>query len=396
MNNKKLAFVIIFFSFISGLIWSYFMIWILWKLPDITSSIWNFWEKIINNVTEKNVSITDLQSQVTKLAKNISPSVVSIIIKKDLVVYKSDPWGFFQTPVWKEKKRVWGWSWFFVRKDWTIITNKHVVSDDNAEYTVITSDWKEFDAKVLAKDPLTDLAIIKIIPNIPTDLDNIKVLEFLDENTTTNIWEFVLAIWNALAEFQNTVTFWIISWKWRSIEASTSSDWTQVEKLSWLLQTDTAINPGNSWWPLINLDWKVVAINTAIAGNSQNLWFAIPLSTQKVNYILNSIDKTGEIKRAFVGISYIPLNRSLAKTLWLKVSYWDYIQDKEGSIVANSNADKAWLKWWDIITKVDNIKIDEKTHLSDIIQNKIPWDKINLEILRNWETRKISLELWEY
>ncbi|MDD4151730.1 MAG: hypothetical protein PHR68_03890, partial [Candidatus Gracilibacteria bacterium] len=92
MNNKKLAFVIIFFSFISGLIGSYFMIGILGKLPDITSSIGNFGEKIINNVTEKNVSITDLQSQVTKLAKNISPSVVSIIIKKDLVVYKSDPW----------------------------------------------------------------------------------------------------------------------------------------------------------------------------------------------------------------------------------------------------------------------------------------------------------------
>ncbi|MDD4151677.1 MAG: trypsin-like peptidase domain-containing protein, partial [Candidatus Gracilibacteria bacterium] len=346
--------------------------------------------------TEKNVSITDLQSQVTKLAKNISPSVVSIIIKKDLVVYKSDPWGFFQTPVGKEKQRVGGGSGFFVRKDGTIITNKHVVSDDNAEYTVITSDGKEFDAKVLAKDPITDLAIIKIIPNIPTDLDNIKVLEFLDENTTTNIGEFVLAIGNALAEFQNTVTFGIISGKGRSIEAATSSDGTQGEKLSGLLQTDTAINPGNSGGPLINLDGKVIAINTAIAGNSQNLGFAIPLSIQKVNYILNSIDKTGGIKRAFVGISYIPLNRSLAKTLGLKVSYGDYIQNKEGSIVKGSNAQKSGLKGGDIITKVDNIKIDEKTHLSDIIQNKIPGDKINLEILRNGETRKIVVELGEY
>lgn len=393
MNNKKIALTIIFFSLVSWFIGSYFMIYILWKMPEIESWVENLWNKIINNVTTKTISITDLESQLTKLAKSTSSSVVSIIIKKDLVVYKSDPFGFFQTPIWKEKKQVWWWSWFFVRKDWTILTNKHVVSDENAEYTVISSDWNEFDAKVLAKDPLTDLAVIKIEDS---DFDSSKIvpLGFLDENNPVNIWQFVMAIWNALAEFQNTVTFWIISWKWRSIEAG---DWEISERLSWLLQTDTAINPWNSGWPLINLDWRVLAINTAIAGNSQNLWFAIPLSNQKVNYILKSIDESWKIKRAFLWIQYIPLNENIAKMYNLSQTYWNYIPEKETSILAWSNAEKAGLKAWDIIIEVDNKKIDEKTNLSDFIQNKIPWDKISLKVLRlDWSIKKLSLTLWEY
>lgn len=397
MNHKKLAFVIIFFSLISGFIGSYFMIYILGKMPEITAGVESLWEKITNNITTKTVNLTDLQSQVTSLAKTASPSVVSIIIKKDLVVYQADPFGFFQTPVGKEKRQVWGGSGFFVRKDWTILTNKHVVADDNAEYTVITSDWKQMDAKILAKDPLTDLAVIKLVWASQSDLDKIIPLEFLDETNQSNIGQFVMAIWNALAEFQNTVTFWIISWKWRSIEASTSSDWTQVEKLSGLFQTDAAINPGNSGWPLINLDWKVMAINTAIAGNSQNLWFAIPLSKQKVDYILKSIDESGKIKRAFAWIQYIPLNADIAKAYNLGVSVWDYIPNKEWTIVAGSNAEKTWINQGDIIQEADWIKIDEKTNLSDIIQNKIPGDTIKLKVLRrDWSVENLSLTLWEY
>lgn len=397
MNHKKLAIYIIFFSLISGFIGSYFMIYILGKMPEITASVENLWEKITSNIITKTINLTDLQSQITSLAKTASPSVVSIIIKKDLVVYQADPFGFFQTPVGKEKRQVGGWSWFFVRKDGTILTNKHVVADDNADYTVITSDGKQFDAKVIAKDPLTDLAVIKLVWASQNDLDKIIPLEFLDEKNPVNIGQFVMAIWNALAEFQNTVTFWIISGKWRSIEASTSSDWTQSEKLSWLLQTDTAINPGNSGWPLIDLDWKVLAINTAIAGNSQNLWFAIPLSLQKVNYILKSIDESGKIKRAFLGIQYIPLNANLAKTYNLSVQTWDYIPNKDGTVVVGSNAEKAWIKAGDIIQEADGMKIDEKTNLSDIIQNKIPGDLIKLKVLRwDWSTKNLTLTLGEY
>lgn len=396
MNHKKLAAVIIFFSFFSGLLWAYFMIYILGKLPDISNSIWNIWEKITTNIVEKSIDITDLQSQVTKLARETSPSVVSIIIKKDLVVYKSDPFGFFQTPVWKEKKQVGGWSWFFVRKDGTIITNKHVVNDDNADYTVITSDWKEYDAKVLAKDPLTDLAVIKLSWANQTDLDKIKPLEFLPETNPVNIWQFVMAIWNALAEFQNTVTFWIISGKNRSIEAGDWS-WNFSEKLSWLLQTDTAINQWNSWGPLVNLDWKVLAINTAIAGNSQNLGFAIPLSKEKIDYILKSIDESWKIKRAFAWIRYIPLNENIASMYNLSTKIGNYIPENEWTIVKWSNAEKAWLKAWDIIIEADFIKIDEKTNLSDIIQNKIPGDLIKLKVVsKDGKIKNLSLILWEY
>ncbi len=99
----------------------------------------------------------------------------------------------------------------------------------------------------------------------------------------------------------------------------------------------------------------------------------------------------------YLWIQYIPLNENIAKMYNLSQTYWNYIPEKETSIVAWSNAEKAGLKAWDIIIEVDNKKIDEKTNLSDFIQNKIPWDKISLKVLRlDWSIKKLSLTLWEY
>lgn len=335
--------------------------------------------------TEKITNISSLQSDITKLVKKVSPSVVSIIIKKDLTIYRQDPFWFFQTAIWTVKRKIWWWTWFFVTKDWKVITNKHVVSDTQAEYTVITNDWWEFDAKLIATDPINDLAILQVA----TTWKIYMPLELMSDKDELNIWEFAIAIWNALSEYQNSVSLWVISGKNRTI-------WDDTIKLSGLIQTDAAINPGNSWWPLINLEWKVIWMNTAIVSWTEWLWFSIPLTQNRIDYIVRSIEKYWTIKKPFIWINYIINSPWIQKELWLKVSYWAFIPKIKESIVSWSNAEKLWIEPWDLILEADWNEITLDNNLNMIIQTKIPWDTIKLKVLKvNWEEKEIELTLWE-
>lgn len=377
MKTKILVILIIISSIFSWMIGSFFVL----NYMDYDSRIiYNKKEENINS--EKIKNLENLEDNITSLVKNISPSVVSIIIKKDLALYKSDPWWFFREYIWSVQKKVWWWTWFFVTKDGLIITNRHVISDNNSEYSVITNDKKEFVAKVIAIDPITDLAILKI------KWDNFIPLTFIDNEDNIKIWQFAIAIWNALAEFQNSVSFWVVSWKNRSIKDENIN-------LSNLIQTDTAINPWNSWWPLINLKWEVMWINTAIVNWSQSIWFSIWLTKKKVNYILDSIEKYDKIKRPFLWINYIILSDSLKNNLWINVDYWAYIV-KENWVLSGSNSQKAWLEWWDIILEIDWIKLTLENDLNQLLQDKIPWDKINLKVMKsNWDLKNIDVALGE-
>ena len=378
MNTKILSCVLILFSLIGGIIWSFAFLsffWVNWK-PLSTDSI--------VSRTQKNIQITDIQNTITRLVKDASPSVVSIIIKKDLTIYRSDAFGFFQEPVWTTKQKIGGWTGFFITKDGKIITNKHVVADENAEYVVVTNDGKELEATVLARDPLTDLAIIEV-----KNSAEFPPLEFASRNDQLNIWEFAVAIGNALAEFQNSVSLWVVSGKNRSISDG-------AVHLSNLIQTDAAINPGNSWGPLLNLDKKVIGINSAIVNGSEWLGFALAMSREKVDFMLESIKKFGEIKRPFIGISTITLSPRISQELWVKVDYWAYISKDSGSIVAWSPAEKAWLTLGDVILKIDGEKIELKNDLPSLIQNKIPGEKLNLEVLDTFgNTKNMELILTE-
>lgn len=380
MNIKLLAIWIIFFSFVSWIFWSYIFSQLENSSPSELQKNW----EIIKNW--KNISITDLQNEVTDIVESVSPSVVNIVISKDMPIYKNDPYSFFRQPVGSVNTKVWGWTWFFITKDGVILTNKHVISDQNAQYTVILQNGEEFSANVLAVDPLSDLAVIKI-----QSTQEFQPVDFIEnyqgEYSEIKIWQFAIAIWNALAEFQNSVALWVISGSNRTIEA-------QWEKLSGLLQTDAAINPGNSWGPLVNLDAKVMWINTAISWNAQGIGFSIPLSHSKIDYILESIEKYWEIKKPFIGINYLLLNQQAANQLWVNYNYWAYILDKQDSVVEWSSAQKAWILPWDIILKVDGIKITQSNDLLSIIQNKIPWEILTLEISRWEKIINTQLELW--
>ncbi len=380
MNTKIFAIWIIFFSFVSGIFGSY----IFSQLHSSQPTQLQQNGEIIKN--GKNISITDLQNEITQIVETVSPSVVNIVINKDLTIYRNDPFNFFRQPVWSVNQKVWGGTWFFITKDGIILTNKHVISDTDAQYTVILKDGEEYWAKVLAVDPLSDLAVIKI--NSQKEFQPVDFIQQYEwENSEIKIWQFAIAIWNALAEFQNSVALWVISGSNRSIEA-------QGDKLSGLLQTDAAINPGNSGGPLVNLNGEVMWINTAISGNAQWIWFSIPLSAKKIDYILESVEKYWEIKKPFIGINYVLLNQAWAKQLWVEYDYWAYILNEENSVVEWSSAKKAWIMPWDIILRVNNMKITKNNDLASFIQNRIPGETLELEIFRNDEIIEIFLTLW--
>lgn len=237
-----------------------------------------FWSYFFSSFNQSNITnINSLENNITSIVKKVSPWVVSIIIKKDVKIYKNDPWWFFRYKVWNIEKKIGGWTWFFISKDWIIITNKHVVEDKNAKYTVILNNWKEYDAKILAYGKEKDIAFLKI-----TDKNiQFNSLQIINDNNL-KLWEFSIAIWNALAEFQNSVSLWIVSWINRKIEDN-------YNNIKWLIQTDAAINPWNSWGPLLNLKWKVIWINTLIINWSQNLWFAISINQKEIDEYLEKL-----------------------------------------------------------------------------------------------------------
>jgi serine protease Do len=186
------------------------------------------------------------------ITEKSTKSVVSIIVSREVQTYRSDPFGFFYEPAGTVKRKVGGGTGFFISKDGYILTNKHVVADKNAEYSIILSNGDELKAKVLAYDPTTDLAMIRAFIDDTTPYTEGIPLSFVPSQSHIRIGSFVVAIGNALAEFQNTVTLGLVSGMGRQIEASDSS-MGSTEQLTGLIQTDAAINPGNSGGPLINL-----------------------------------------------------------------------------------------------------------------------------------------------
>ncbi|MDP2090745.1 MAG: trypsin-like peptidase domain-containing protein [Candidatus Gracilibacteria bacterium] len=333
-------------------------------------------------VIEKITNITDLQSEITKIVKDVAPGVVSIVIKKDLFIYRNSPFGFYGNPIGSVNQKVGGGTGFFITKKGKIITNKHVISDNQATYTVITNDNIEYDAKVIATDPNNDLAILEIMD----DKKEFKTLDFVNKIDEINVGQFAIAMGNALSEFQNSVSLGVISGKNRNINDGNNM-------ISGLIQTDAAINPGNSGGPLINLDGKVMGINTAIIQGSVGIGFSIGLTKNKIDYMLKSIDKYGVIKKPYIGINYIPINEEVQNKFNLKTNYGLYVVKQEGSVVNGSPAEIEGIKPGDIITKIDKVNIGANYDLNQFIQGKIPGEIIRLTIIREGEPNEINIDM---
>jgi serine protease Do len=349
---------------------------------------------------------TSQEDAVIKVVKDCSPAVVSIIITKDMPVYERyysnpsnniDPfefWENFQIPQLRQRgtqrQEVGAGSGFIVSEDGMLITNKHVVSDENADYTVVMADGKKYPAKVMALDPVQDLAIAKITAGEGQKFPSIK----LGDSSNLQIGQSVVAIGNALGEFANTVSVGVISGLGRSITAGGGG---VSETLDNLIQTDAAINEGNSGGPLLNLKGEVIGVNTAIASGAQNVGFVLPINIAKRD--IDQIGKSGKITWAYLGVYYTAVNDDIQKENDLPVNYGAWINSpgiqRNGkpmaAVVAGSPAQKAGLKDQDIILEVDGQKIAPTNTLSQIIAKYNPGDRVSLKVQRGNET--ISAEV---
>lgn len=331
--------------------------------------------------------------------KKVSPAVVSIVISKYMAkVRKEGPFSFgpFGNPFGgieegaKEKMTVGGGSGFIVHPDGLILTNKHVVFDTDAEYTVITTEGKEFMGKVLARDPSSDIAVVKIEgKNMPTvQLGNSKRLE---------LGQTVLAIGNALGMFRNSVSRGIISGMSRTISAALGTG-GEMEHLRGMLQTDVAINQGNSGGPLINLDGEAIGINTAIIYGAQNIGFAIPINWAKQD--LEDIIRYGRIVKPFLGLMYYMLNRKVQNQYSLSRDRGALIirnahQPNSVAVIAGSPADRAGIKENDIITHLNGQELTEDSDLSEELQKYQVGQEVEFTLLRQGQEIKIKTTLEE-
>lgn len=251
-----------------------------------------------------------------------------------------------------------------------IITNNHVI-DGADEIMIKFTDDNEIPAKVIGRDPLTDLALLKIDP------DKEKLYEIkLGDSDQIEVGDWAVAIGNPFG-LEFTVTAGIISAKGRQLNEGPYDNF---------MQTDASINPGNSGGPLVNLDGEVIGINTAIIPSGQGLGFAIPVNMLKE--LLPKLKK-GEVKRGWLGVHLQPMDEKLAETFGLKNTKGALVAD----VIKGDPADRAGLKGGDVIVKIDNKEIKDQRELINIIGSKSPKDKVVLGIIRNGKEIKIDVVL---
>ncbi|MEK7064188.1 MAG: trypsin-like peptidase domain-containing protein [Patescibacteria group bacterium] len=318
------------------------------------------------------------ENVVIDVAENVSPSVVTVAIKKNRAVAMP----FFLGASGLETETVQRdiGTGFIVGADGLIVTNKHVVSDLSAAYKVITKDDTEYEVKNIYRDPVSDLAMIKIEP-----VDG-KVLAAvtLGDSGNLKVGQFVIAIGTALGEFRHTVTTGVISGLGRGITAG--DGYSIGEQLDDVIQTDAAINPGNSGGPLLNSSGQVIGVNVAVADGGQNIGFALPIN--EIKNSLTNFNNSGKFDRPIFGVRYRMLDQQTA--LLNDVPEGAYVVE----VMAESSAQKVGIKNGDIVVSVDGEKVKNiKGGLAGLIGSKKIGDKLEVEIFRGGKIQKVMVGL---
>ena len=336
------------------------------------------------------------------MIERVNPAVVSVVVTKDVPIYEQyyeefNPWGWFGNGIsiprtrenGTEEREVGGGSGFVVSEEGLIVTNRHVVSDDKAKYSVLMNDGESYSVEVLAKDELFDIAILKI-----NDLPNDTKLPYLSfgDSEKLKLGQEVVAIGNALAEFRNSVSVGVVSGLARSIVASDEAG--RTENLDQVIQTDAAINPGNSGGPLLNTKGEVIGVNVATSRGADNIGFALPAHV--VKGVVDSIKNNGKIVRPFLGVRYTMITPSLQKKNKLTVDYGALVAkgatEDDLAVMPGSPADLAGLVENDIILSIDGEKLQEKD-LASLLRSKQIGSTIKLRVLHkgNEEDREVKL-----
>ena len=337
-----------------------------------TTSIFHSSNSVSNNAA------TFAEGSISEIANSVSKSVVSIITNT------STTGSFFTGQVSQAAG-----TGFIISSDGYIATNKHVVANAT-KIGVILDDGSTYeDVELIGTDPINDFAIIKI--KDVKDLTPIKI----GDSKTTNIGQQVVAIGNALGTYQNSVTSGIISGKGRSLTASDSSR-TTYETLSDMIQTDAAINGGNSGGPLVNAAGEVIGINTAYASQGNNVGFAIPINS--VKGIMAGVLKDGKFERAVLGVRYQTITPLIAKEKKLDVTAGAYVKgsNNASAVIKGSAGDKAGIKDGDIITAVNGTKIGTAGSLGSLIGEYAVGDTVKLEVYRDKKYIELDVKLEAY
>ena len=336
-----------------------------------------------NQSTQVRQQIVSSESQlINEIAKNTGPSVVSVNVTGSAVQ------NIFGQSIQQQSAG----TGVIIDEKGIIITNRHVVPAGSDAVTVTLSDGTTLkDVEVIGRtssnDPL-DVAFLKITDKKGKTLTAAK----LADSSKVQVGDKVVAIGNALGQFQNTVTSGIISGFGRSVEAGDESG-RNTESLQNLFQTDTAINQGNSGGPLVNTSGEVIGINTAVAGNAENIGFAIPIND--IQGLIKSVLKEGKLVRPYLGVRYITLTDDIAYEYNLSTKRGAYLAPSQGQsvIVSGSPAEKAGLQEKDVITKIENVAIDENNSLTSVLGRHAVGDKVTLTVIRDGKEQKIGVTL---
>lgn len=341
------------------------------------------WAALASGVVKTEASINEKRSIVSQegevvadVAERVSPSVVSIVTESQASL------GF------RSFVQQGAGTGIIISDSGYILTNRHVVAGASKVNVVLADGTSYEGVDVVGTDPANDIAFLKI--------ENGKNLKpaTIGDSSEMEVGEKVIAIGNALGQYQTSVTSGIISGLGRPLLAGDQAS-GETEQLSNLLQTDAAINPGNSGGPLVNLNGEVVGINTAIDQQAEGIGFAIPINDAKG--LIRSVTTTGKLARAFLGVSHMGVTNEVAKEYDLPVTYGAYVINESGEAVTpDSPAARAGLRSGDIITKLDNVKIDANHPLLSAISTHLPGEKVSVTYLRDGKETTVSVTLATY
>lgn len=378
--SMKLVFFLLIMSILSGSFSAYFTVQHInaKKVPVETS--------LINSIPLAENTRYVEESQTISAIETVKPSVISITASRNLRVLRNGEALVYQ-------QKIGGGSGFIISADGMALTNHHVISDQSVSYSAVLSDGKEYAVEVIDSDASIDLAVLQLYEmngsekRKPTNLPAAT----LGDSDSIKVGQKVLAVGNALAQYENTVTSGIISATGREI---TAGDYRgNTEQLLGLIQTDAAINPGNSGGPLIDLEGRVIAVNVAIDRSANGIGFAIPVAD--VQPLIKSVQQHGKILRPYIGVRYIILNDRIAQDMHLSISQGALLLSDSGSpaIVPGSPADQIGLTEGDIITAIDGQPLTQKYTLIHAIRQKSVDEGIQLSVWRDGEMLIYKLTL---
>jgi serine protease Do len=355
-------------------------------------------EQIASQVNYEN---EDGRQYLVDAVGRVEPAVVSIVVTKDVQTFvrqPTDPFNnffgeFFGAPLdsqqfESEKREVGGGTGFFVTEDGLLVTNKHVVADEEADYTVLLNNGKKYEAKVVALDPANDIAIVQV----DGKGDKFPVAK-LGDSENLALGETVVAVGNSLGEFRNTVSVGVVSGLARSVVAGGSS--LGLEQLNNVIQTDAAINSGNSGGPLANIYGEVIGMNTAVSTRGENIGFAIPVN--EIKFVLDSVAEHGRIVRPFLGVRYVLLDENIATENELPITDGALLvgDNNDPAVVPYSPADEAGLQEGDIIVEVAGKKVSKENTLASLIAKHSVGETIDLKVWRDKKVISQTIELVE-